>query len=579
MSASSITAEAVASAPRTAPTPPAPFEKPRPGSWTLDAAHCERPLPRFVQNVFERSFTNGFREGLAAYGALLETIEAVLVNGFVYTCVRPIGAPPEPKGTPPKAIFKLLTRLHPELRRRVRRSHEAMQGRIWREEIRQYQEEWAPPVEKLKRRLLAESLEPLDDRELARHIEECYRLQVDSTFVHHRLNASRIVPVGDFIAHARQWSDATVFDVLEALRGASPDSRAGLAELTALAELVRGDEELLARLDAAGDPEELISELEGRGDRIGEAARAWIATVGHQLSGFSPGYPSLRETPSTLVESLRGVLSGERPDNAVQAGARALERLRSRIPEMHRAEFDVLYEEARAVYHMRDQLCLRSLASFGVARRALLEAGRRLALRGRIHELEAALDATAEELRALLIDGEGPSADELQRHLEWRRAATSEIAPELLGPAPGAPPPDDWLPKGAQRLQRAVNAYVHAMSDESRESSSATLVHGLAASGGRRIGTARLVLNPGDFDRIGQGDILVARITTPAFNVLLPLLSGIVTDRGGVLSHPAIVSREYGIPGVVGARNATTLIPDGATVEIDGDAGTVRVLS
>jgi phosphohistidine swiveling domain-containing protein len=61
--------------------------------------------------------------------------------------------------------------------------------------------------------------------------------------------------------------------------------------------------------------------------------------------------------------------------------------------------------------------------------------------------------------------------------------------------------------------------------------------------------------------------------------VILPLLGGVVTDRGGLLSHPAIVSREYGFPSVVGARNATTRIPDGALVEIDGDAGTVRVVT
>jgi phosphoenolpyruvate synthase/pyruvate phosphate dikinase len=56
------------------------------------------------------------------------------------------------------------------------------------------------------------------------------------------------------------------------------------------------------------------------------------------------------------------------------------------------------------------------------------------------------------------------------------------------------------------------------------------------------------------------------------------LLSAIITDTGGALSHAAIVSREYGIPGVVGTRDATVLIPDGAHVRVDGDEGTVTVL-
>jgi pyruvate,water dikinase len=86
------------------------------------------------------------------------------------------------------------------------------------------------------------------------------------------------------------------------------------------------------------------------------------------------------------------------------------------------------------------------------------------------------------------------------------------------------------------------------------------------------------VLTPSDFSKVAQGDVLVARITTPAYNVLLPLLGAVVTDRGGLLSHPAIVSREYGIPGVVGTREATGRIADGVRVRVDGDAGEVTVL-
>jgi phosphohistidine swiveling domain-containing protein len=59
---------------------------------------------------------------------------------------------------------------------------------------------------------------------------------------------------------------------------------------------------------------------------------------------------------------------------------------------------------------------------------------------------------------------------------------------------------------------------------------------------------------------------------------VLPLLGALVTDNGGLLAHAAIVSREYGIPGVVGSRDATTIIPDGSRVRVDGSAGEVTVL-
>ena len=79
-------------------------------------------------------------------------------------------------------------------------------------------------------------------------------------------------------------------------------------------------------------------------------------------------------------------------------------------------------------------------------------------------------------------------------------------------------------------------------------------------------------------NRVAKGDVLVTVCTSPAFNVVLPLLGAIVTDRGGQLSHAAIVAREYGIPAVVGTLRSTSTIPDGARVEVDGTQGRVRLL-
>jgi pyruvate,water dikinase len=105
------------------------------------------------------------------------------------------------------------------------------------------------------------------------------------------------------------------------------------------------------------------------------------------------------------------------------------------------------------------------------------------------------------------------------------------------------------------------------------------LLRGLAASQGVYEGPARRVSGPSEFDRIVQGDVLVTQSTTEAFNILLPLLGAIVTDNGGLLSHSAIVAREYGIPGVVGTREATERIADGMRVRVDGGAGEVTVLT
>jgi pyruvate,water dikinase len=113
---------------------------------------------------------------------------------------------------------------------------------------------------------------------------------------------------------------------------------------------------------------------------------------------------------------------------------------------------------------------------------------------------------------------------------------------------------------------------------ESSAPSEARLVRGLGVSAGLAEGIARVVQDVNGFGKLKQGDILVTRSTTAAFNVVLPLLAGIVTDRGGTLSHSAIVAREYGIPAVVGSREATRLIPDGARIRVDGTLGEAVIL-
>ena len=109
------------------------------------------------------------------------------------------------------------------------------------------------------------------------------------------------------------------------------------------------------------------------------------------------------------------------------------------------------------------------------------------------------------------------------------------------------------------------------------DQASDNVIKGIAASPGRITGTARVISGPGEFNQMRQGDILVARITTPAWTPLFALASGVVTDVGGPLSHSSIVAREYHIPAVLGTGAATERIHNEQTIAIDGDAGTVTL--
>jgi pyruvate,water dikinase len=103
-------------------------------------------------------------------------------------------------------------------------------------------------------------------------------------------------------------------------------------------------------------------------------------------------------------------------------------------------------------------------------------------------------------------------------------------------------------------------------------------VRGLAASPGVVEGKARNVASLEQFDQVREGEILVCRMTNPAWVVLFTKIVGLVTDAGGVTSHPAVVSREFGIPAVVGTSNATERIKTGDRVRVNGSTGVVEVL-
>ncbi|MFC8039276.1 PEP-utilizing enzyme [Paenarthrobacter sp. NPDC057355] len=106
----------------------------------------------------------------------------------------------------------------------------------------------------------------------------------------------------------------------------------------------------------------------------------------------------------------------------------------------------------------------------------------------------------------------------------------------------------------------------------------AAVLTGTAASAGQVSGTARVIQGPDDFARLRAGDVLVCRTTDPAWTPLFGIASAVVTETGGMLSHAAIVAREYGIPAVVSLRTALDLVVDGSLVAVDGSAGTVTVM-
>jgi pyruvate,water dikinase len=111
-----------------------------------------------------------------------------------------------------------------------------------------------------------------------------------------------------------------------------------------------------------------------------------------------------------------------------------------------------------------------------------------------------------------------------------------------------------------------------------KESTVAGEVTGIGGSPGVVEGIARVVLTEDQFDEVRAGDILVCQMTNPAWVVLFTKIVGLVTDAGGTVSHPAVLSREFGIPAVIGSSVATQQIHSGDRIRVDGTRGVVEIL-
>jgi pyruvate,water dikinase len=519
----------------------------------------------------------GFAEGTARFGLLLDRIQPACVNGFVYTQPVPFGAPKGAMGPPPKPVLWLLTRLHPKLRARVAASARAFEIKQWRLDLKQWDEVDKPAAIAKHRAVQAVDPTSLSDEELVAHVERCAQHFEDSSYLHHKYTATSMIVTGDLLAGFMEWTGGSGAEVLAALQGSSQISRGFAAdELDAAAKAITSSDSARATLAGAGSPDSILEAL-AADPAAGPKVTAYLDAVRYRCVGYDPGDVNAGEMPQILVEALRAAVGG----NAVtDRSHQALDDLRARIPAEHLDEFEERLAEARLVNRIRDERGAYGDGwAGGLARRALLEVGRRLTDAGKLDAPDHAADLSEHEVRSLLLDRTGPSADEVAKRVEWRQTKTIEDAPPFLRAMPAPPPPVEVLPPAARRAARAVNAGLMHLFVVPDTPNTDVVLTGLSVNSGTYEGTARVVHNSDDFGRIQQGDVLVTRMTSPYFNVVLPLLGALVTDRGGQLCHAAIVAREYGIPGIVGTREATAKIADGARVRVDGTTGEVHLLS
>ncbi len=532
------------------------FAPPGPGSWSIDVAHFPRPVSRFQTEIHPQGIARGFLDCARRYGLLIDTLDFRFVNGFAYSSVVP--APDD------------------EVPDRFRAAEGVFRDKLWRTDLERWDSEVKPAAIKTHRALLAVDPDGLSDADLIAYVERCRDNLLRMVEQHHTFNLAALLPVGDFMAHVGQWTEVPMGEALALTRGAAPESAGIFEEIDDLAEAIRQSPAARGILASDDDGGRILDRLADAPDGVGAATRAYLGVVGDRLlNSLDTGQPRAIEVPDALVARIRLAVDGKAQE-AARVPEEEVARLRDTIPQEHRATFDEMLEEVRTMSRLRDERGFYSdIWAGGVMRRALLAAGARLVARGRLEAPEHLVEGSHAEVLDLLRGTGGPSASELAARARYRQTHRAEDAPAQLGDPPSPPPPMDGLPPFVRRVMTALGTAIQSLGTGPAIEGGSEVLRGIGASPGTYTGTARVVTGPEDLARLKRGDVLVAPATTDSFNIVLPLLGGIVTNAGGLLSHAAIVGREYGIPSVVGTRRATEVIADGARVTVNGTAGEV----
>jgi len=340
---------------------------------------------------------------------------------------------------------------------------------------------------------------------------------------------------------------------------------------------VRDDTELRAAFGPE-DTKAISSALRGseRGRRfISERIEPYQREFGwHAVWSHEFIFPTVREEMEPVLELIRGYLTSDYDyPSAIDAMRKDIEAASRQI--LDGLDGDAL-EEMRAANAVNlrmapltpDHHFYIDQGANAHVRLVLLAVGQKLVEAGRLDTPDDVLFLRYNELRMLIGSPDAVDA----RGLVAERRAEREAAKQVH--------PRDWV--GTVTPSQLAFPYLVNWGYPERfhrqASDDETRIEGIAGSPGMIEGTARVVMTTDEFDQVRDGDILVCQMTNPAWVVLFTKIAGLVTDTGGTTSHPAVLSREFGIPAVIGTSIATKRIATGDRIRVDGSTGVVEVL-
>jgi pyruvate,water dikinase len=359
-----------------------------------------------------------------------------------------------------------------------------------------------------------------------------------------------------------------------------PHSIKGNRRLWALTRQIHGQPALRAQILHAA-PAELLGQLAAtpEGRVVLTELHAYLADQGKQGEQISYlRFPYWAEDPTPVLLNLQAQLAQPERDFAAEldrqqqqqiAAVAAVRQQLATYPQPVIDQFEALLDKAqKATYMLDEHIYWMELAPNYHLRQLFLAIGRAFQQAGCLAQADDIFYLRLAELRPLAANPTSQTARVAERKADLARWQQL-MPPPTIGPFPTDLPPTNPV---MDVIYALFGMPLPPPEDPS-------LLVGYGASPGLVQGPVKVLRSVREVGKLASGDILVTSMTTPVWTPIFANAAGIITDSGGMLSHPAIVAREMGIPAVVGAGQASFVLQDGQQVLLNGTTGQVQILA
>ena len=523
--------------------------------WTADLMHWPNGLSTLSATMDMPPFLRGAQKAAQTLCMPFTAFEGKVIHGYVYNSFAPYSTDPA------QMQARLL-------------DMQAQMGRHIPGLLDRWRDDYEPEVRAINDETLNGDYTKLGDRDLSGLLETIVQKREREGELHFLA----VFPAGAAVMFYEQvysdlFGEPEAGEHLQLLQGFPNKSVEVGSELWQLAMEARRLPQVMAllqRMEPSSLHQALLTDPEGRAFR--GAVEEFLRKYGWRGNELDVAAPTWAEDPTTAYKMIREYASRDDYDpeeefRSLVAARQAREQvLVDRLAGSPRLEMfrQVLAGAQQYLPVQEDHNFWIDQQGIAVERVPVLDAARRLTEANRLGAPDDVFFLTYDELQDALRGGKGNLVELVTRRKREREEYRGLKPPAALG----TPPPPDL------EENSMLNKFFGGQPPESPDP---RIINGNGASAGSVTATARVILSLEESERLRPGEILVCPATMPPWTPLFGIASAVVTDHGGILSHTAIVAREYRIPAVVGTKMATAFIRDGQTITVDGGAGTVKL--